>query len=213
MISPLEWQVVPDFFNQFTAYPIHIILGNHDSAAQIEGLTTRNITIHQASGCSLELDSNHNPLKVALFHGHTWPSQELLNADVLIMAHNHPVIEFRSKFKVKTYEPAWVRTSWNRLKLANAYLKYLKVKKIKSPLKLLKVKFKITIAPNPEIIIMPAFNDLLGGIPFNRENSKFIGPLLKSNSLNLNNAEVILLDGTILGKIKEISLKDPKGET
>ena len=55
---------------------------------------------------------------------------------------------------------------------------------------------------------MPAFNDLLGGIPFNTKDSKFIGPLLKSNSLELDEAEVLLLDGTILGKIKEIRQKN-----
>ncbi|MFX1294339.1 MAG: metallophosphoesterase [Promethearchaeota archaeon] len=207
-ISPIEWQVVPTFFEKFTEIPIHIILGNHESGPQIKGLTPRNTTIHHAQGCLLELKENNNPIKIALFHGHTWPSKELFKADVIIMAHNHPVIEFKNKFNVRTYESAWIRTHWNKLKVAKAYLKYLKVKNAKNPLELLQKKYKTEIAPNPEIIIMPAFNDLLGGIPFNTKDSKFIGPLLKSNLLNIDEAEVLLLDGTLLGKIKEIRRKN-----
>ena len=204
IVSPIEWQIVPIFFGKFRDYPIHIILGNHDSKAQIEGLTTRNITTHPAQGWLLELRKDETPITIGLLHGHTWPDKALFNADVLIMAHNHPVIEFRDKLNVRSFEPTWIRTHWDRIKLARAYLKYLNAKKTKSPLKLLQEKYQTVIAPNPDIIIMPAFNDLLGGIPFNRENPSFIGPLLNSNSLIIDEAESILLDGTFLGKIKDI---------
>ncbi|MHA1129225.1 MAG: metallophosphoesterase [Candidatus Helarchaeota archaeon] len=205
IISPIEWQIVPIFFGNFRDYSIHIIIGNHDSKAQLEGLTTRNIFIHSARGCIITLTQNDSPLKVGLFHGHIWPDKQLFNVDVLIMAHNHPVIEFRNKFNVKTYEPTWIRAHWDRSKLAQAYLKHLKGKKTQTPLKILEDTYHITIASHTEILIMPAFNDLLGGIPFNNvEKTKFIGPLLNSQSVALDDAEVILLDGTILGKIREI---------
>ena len=204
MISNIEWYIVPTFFEKFTDLPIHIILGNHESSTQIEGLTTRNIKIHPAQGCLIELNKNDKIMKVALFHGHTWPNPELFDADFLIMAHNHPVIEFKDELNVRTFEPTWIRARWNKLKIARAYLKYRNIKKPKNPLEILQEKYHMLIRENPEIIIMPAFNDLLGGIPFNSKKSKFIGPLMKSNSLNINDAEAILLDGTILGKIKEI---------
>ena len=50
-ISNLEWDIVPSFFEKIGNLPIHIITGNHESMDQIEGLTTRNITIHAAEGC------------------------------------------------------------------------------------------------------------------------------------------------------------------
>ncbi|MHA1648778.1 MAG: metallophosphoesterase [Candidatus Helarchaeota archaeon] len=206
-ISPMEWHIVPYFFKSLKHIPIHIILGNHDSEAQIEGLTTRNTIIHPASGCLLTLIKDDTSIKIGLFHGHTWPRKDLLNADILIMAHNHPVIEFQDDFNVKIHEPAWIRLHWDQRKLASAYLNYLHIKKAKDPLTFLKEKYKIQIASNPEIIIIPAFNDLLGGIPFNVPDSQFLGPLFKSKSLNLDDAEAILLDGTPLGKIKEIRLK------
>lgn len=207
MISHMDWYIVPPFFEKFTDFPIHVILGNHESETQIEGLTTRNVVFHPAHGWLMESVGSDKTTKIALFHGHTWPGKELFNADVLVMAHNHPVIAFKDELNVRTYEPAWIRARWNREKLARAYLKYRKIKKAKDPLAILKAKYEIIINENPEIIIMPAFNDLLGGIPFNAEETKFIGPLLKSDSVNIDDAEVLLLDGTILGKIKDIRVK------
>ena len=107
-ISQMEWQIVPTFFEHFKNLPIHIIVGNHESESQIEGLTTRNTTIHPAQGCLIEITEK---CKIALFHGHTWPGKDLFNSDILIMAHNHPVIEFQDKL-TRTFEPAWIYTSW-----------------------------------------------------------------------------------------------------
>ena len=205
-ISQMEWMIIPSFFEKLKDIPIHIILGNHESEFQIEGLTTRNIRIHSDQGCMVEVRENHELCKIALFHGHTWPGKELFSADILIMAHNHPIIEFRDELNTRSFEPVWIRAHWDKLKLAKAYLKYLNIKNMKNPLKILQEKYQITINDNTEIIIMPAFNDLLGGIPFNSENSKFIGPLLKSNSIKLDEAEATLLDGIILEKLKEIYL-------
>jgi len=207
-ISNLEWEIIPSFFEKIGHLPIHIIPGNHESSDQIEGLTTRNITIHSAEGCIINITKYNESTKIALFHGHNWPGKDLLCADIIIMAHNHPVIEFKDEFNVRTYEPAWIRAQWDKMKLANAYLKHLNIKNAKNQLKLLQEKFEIIIADKPEIIIIPAFNDLLGGIPFNTKDSAFIGPLLKSNSINMDDAEAILLDGTIMGKIKEIRLDE-----
>jgi metallophosphoesterase superfamily enzyme len=95
------------------------------------------------------------------------------------------------------------------MKVAIAYLKYLKFSKsTTNQLKILQEKFQIEISDNPEIIIIPAFNDLLGGISFNNKDTAFIGPLLRSGCVNIDEAEAILLDGTIMGKIKEIRLSE-----
>jgi len=207
-ISNFEWQIIPAFFERFGDLPIHIITGNHESMAQIEGLTPRNIIIHPAEGWILNVTKNSKPLKIGLFHGHTWPGKDLFNTDILIMAHSHPVIEFKDEFNVRTYEPAWIRAYWDKAKLATAYLKHLNVRNAKNPIMTLQEKFQTVIADNPEILIVPAFNDLLGGSPFNSQEPAFIGPLLKSECVNIDEAEAILLDGTILGKIREIRLND-----
>ncbi|MEM2876284.1 MAG: phosphoesterase, partial [Candidatus Bathyarchaeia archaeon] len=62
---------------------------------------------------------------------------------------------------------------------------------------------------SPSLIILPSFNEVLGGIPINlgresEESNNFIGPILRSNHVDIENAEAYLLDGTFLGNIKQI---------
>ena len=61
MISHMEWYIVPPFFETFTNLPIHVILGNHESETQIEGLTTRNVV----EGGSVSL---HTAVSSIFFH-------------------------------------------------------------------------------------------------------------------------------------------------
>ena len=67
-------------------------------------------------------------------------------------------------------------------------------------------RYKIKKTGKLEIIIMPAFNNLLGGTPINVKITKdeLLGPLLKNDFINMKMAEIYLLDGTYLGKLKNI---------
>lgn len=55
---------------------------------------------------------------------------------------------------------------------------------------------------NDNIIIMPAFNKLAGGMVMNKKNVELQGPVAKN--INLNKSDAYLLDGTHLGKIEDI---------
>jgi metallophosphoesterase superfamily enzyme len=58
---------------------------------------------------------------------------------------------------------------------------------------------------SPEVFIMPAFNELCGGVPFNESTKEdLLGPVFSSGAIELENAEVYLLDGTRLGLLKNI---------
>jgi metallophosphoesterase superfamily enzyme len=63
-----------------------------------------------------------------------------------------------------------------------------------------------------QCIIMPSFNDFLGGRPINRKtkttDSKFqiLSPLLRSKSMKIEEAELFLLDGTFLGTIDQLAM-------
>jgi metallophosphoesterase superfamily enzyme len=58
---------------------------------------------------------------------------------------------------------------------------------------------------DPEVFIMPAFNELCGGVPFNESTKEdLLGPIFLSGGIELENAEVYLLDGTRLGLIRNI---------
>jgi hypothetical protein len=61
-------------------------------------------------------------------------------------------------------------------------------------------------------LFVPPFNDFLGGRPINvrqHSGSKWtktdrFGPLLRGGIVNMNEAEVQLLDGTYLGTVKQL---------
>jgi metallophosphoesterase superfamily enzyme len=62
------------------------------------------------------------------------------------------------------------------------------------------------------LFIMPSFNDFLGGRPLNEtrprggaKDEMIAGPVLRSNAVNMENAEVYLLDGTFLGTLRQLA--------
>ena len=62
-----------------------------------------------------------------------------------------------------------------------------------------------------EIFIMPSFNDFLGGRPVNETRPRkeigseaLIGPVLRSEAVDVDNSELYLLDGTYLGTLNQL---------
>jgi hypothetical protein len=118
-------------------------------------------------------------------HGQAWPEKSDLSAKTLVMGHIHPAIEFWSS-GARSVEPVWIRAPVNRTELER--------------------KFKTEVALETAVIV-PVFNHLAGGAAFNSSGFKPIGPLL-SKVIDWKNGEAFLLDGTYLGKIKEIEIKE-----
>ncbi|MGZ4940788.1 MAG: metallophosphoesterase, partial [Halobacteriota archaeon] len=59
---------------------------------------------------------------------------------------------------------------------------------------------------NSVVIIMPAFNELAGGIAFNEASyDTLVGPLFASRAIMLEQAQAYLLDGTYLGTIEQLA--------
>jgi metallophosphoesterase superfamily enzyme len=58
-----------------------------------------------------------------------------------------------------------------------------------------------------EMIIIPSFNRLLGGSPVNVEGSGFLGPLMNSGMIDIDEAQIFLLDGICLGKRRDLIVK------
>lgn len=118
--------------------------------------------------------------KALLIHGHTKPGN--IDYNYIVMGHNHPCIEFRGELGYGSTESAWIR-----MRLKKEYLLSSGGRK------------------NPEVIVMPAFNDLIYGMPFNARKSKeLLGPLFRGDSVELEKARAYLLDGTFLGRIKDL---------
>jgi len=136
----------------------------------ISKLSPENIIIHPSKGHVVE--------NMGFTHGHRWPSDEIIQCDQVIIAHTHPVIQLTDRLGYKTFEPCWLKT-----KTIND-----------------KLKEKYPDATDLEILVMPAFNPLCGGIAANTQG--ITGPIGKI--MDIGNAQTYLLDGSSLGKIKDI---------
>lgn len=109
-------------------------------------------------------------------HGHTWPSAEVMACRTLVMAHDHPSVMFRDGVGRRTTEPCWLR---GRFKEACSE--------------------RYPVLPQ-ELIVVPAFNRMLGGSPVNVSGEELLGPVLNSGLVDLDDARIYLLDGVDLGR-------------
>jgi hypothetical protein len=197
-----EWQDIPDFFNELKKRirEIYIIRGNHDG--NLEPLLPENIKILPATGVTFG--------EVGFFHGHRWPSPALLRCKTLIMGHVHPVVAFRDPAGFRITRQVWVKANCNRTQLAKTLLQKHKIKIEKNPEETLWKYYKIK-PKTSQLFIMPSFNDFLGGKPLNERKSggnaktkRIVGPVLRSEAVDMENAETYLLDGTFLGTLNQL---------
>jgi putative SbcD/Mre11-related phosphoesterase len=192
-VSMDEWREIPRFFEALQEHvdEVTVVCGNHDG--DLEPLTPSTIKILPASGLTVGSDP-----RIGLFHGHAWPSAEVLAADILVMGHIHPVVWFRDRLGLWTVQQVWVKTACRGDLMASAYLKYLNEKTGGDPRAAFRGKTGLPLG-DPRLIILPAFNDLVGGVSINRLETRLLGPLLRSGGVNVEAAEIYLLDGTYLG--------------
>jgi hypothetical protein len=125
-----------------------------------------------------------------------------MSVDCIIMAHNHPTVMLRTPIGLIISQRAWIRGKLDQKKIAKAFLEQDGIKVEEDPLEEFKKNF-IVNPGEPEIIIMPMFNDLLGGLPVNMESPKsLLGPLFNSGAVDLEKFDSYLLDGTYLGTVE-----------
>jgi len=200
--KPGEWHDIPDFFTQLKKYveDISIVRGNHD--ANLEPLLPEGIPLLPATGTTIG--------DVGLFHGHKWPSPTLLKCKTLIMGHLHPVVVFRDAAGFKITRQVWVKAKCNTNQLSKILLQKQRIKIEGTPEETTKKHYGFK-PRTAQIFLMPSFNDFLGGRPINEttrreegKTPKMIGPVLRSEAVNLDNSEIYLLDGTYLGTLNQL---------
>jgi putative SbcD/Mre11-related phosphoesterase len=111
-------------------------------------------------------------------HGHRKPAQEVMQCNQVIIGHTHPMVMLIDRLGYRTFERCWLRGAPLSDKLQEKY-------------------------PNSstsQILIMPAFNPLCGGIAVNRD--PLLGPF--GSLIDIDNANLYLLDGSSLGKVKDL---------
>ncbi len=148
-------------------FNVWIIKGNHDGGLRSK---QENVFMYSPKGISLN--------KIGFTHGHAWPSKEVMESEVVIMAHTHPIVRLADSFGYPIAKPCWLEGEFTE----GIYKKY-KIKRKKR-----------------KVIVMPAFNPLCGGTAVNREG--ILGPLKKF--IDVENLKIYLLDGTYLGYVKNL---------
>ena len=163
-----EYAEIPDFFESlFERFDtIDVVRGNHDT--MIEEFLPPRVRIRPATGMKFD--------DLGLIHGHTWPSQDVMDCETLILGHNHPAVMFRDGVGRQMTEPCWFRGNFAK----DENDKYQKLPK--------------------NFIVIPAFNRMLGGSPINVIGEDLLGTDLNSDLLDLDNGSIYLLDGICLGK-------------
>jgi len=143
---------------------VEIIPGNHDGG--LKDIAPSDAIFHKSTGCVIE--------NIGLIHGHAWPSQEVMNSELLVMGHEHPALSFRDRLDKFHSEPCWLRAPMIE------HEKYDKVPK--------------------QLIVMPAFGELAGRT-MNREPLKGLGPILRNGLADLSKARVETLEGLDFGEL------------
>jgi len=175
-ISYKEEKEIPKFISDLIEkVKVILVKGNHDTFLQ--KILPEEVKFYSSRGLKLG--------KYGFFHGHAWPSKKLMSCDHLFFAHIHPVIEFRDKLGYRIIERVWVKGRMEE--------------------KLVKQKYKIKKVGRLHATILPVFNRLLGGLPINKRTSKeLMGPLLANSFIDIDSSKVYLLDGTLLGNVKQL---------
>ncbi|WP_135607275.1 metallophosphoesterase [Methanococcoides methylutens] len=187
-VPQVSWQErdeIPYFIGSLAEKAtVDIFPGNHDGGIEFLLPTDSDVNVYSARGDIID--------GVGYFHGHTWPSVELLSAEHLIVAHNHPTVRFTDAMGYSVVEQVWIRARLEREVLA-AHFK------------------SADLSPgseawsNPDVVVVPAFNELCGGVAFNESvRDDLLGPIFSSGALDIDNSDIYLLDGTYLGILKNI---------
>ncbi len=68
-----------------------------------------------------------------------------------------------------------------------------------------KVWLRGTLPSGVRLVVMPAFNNLITGIPVNKGRDRLPGPILAQDGVDIASFEAYLLDGTHLGTVGSIT--------
>ena len=143
---------------------VEIVPGNHDGG--LADIAPDNVKFHESVGCTMG--------NIGLSHGHAWPSQEVMNSEILVMGHEHPAFSFRDRVDKLHSEPCWLRAPMIE------HERYERVPDL--------------------LIVMPAFGELAGRT-MNREPLKGLGPILRNGLADLSKARVETLEGLEFGEL------------
>ncbi len=157
---------------------VDVVLGNHD-VGLVRDLP-REVTVHPSTGAVFD--------GVGVFHGHRWPSEEVLSSDRLLAGHLHPGY----RLAPSDTHPRGKERCWVRVLFPEAAPPRRRTRRLRRPL-------------GREMVVLPAFNPIAGCEALNRRRPGPGRSFLFARFLALGPARAYLLDGTDIGPIPTLS--------
>ncbi|MCU4718635.1 metallophosphoesterase [Halapricum hydrolyticum] len=154
--------------------PITIVKGNHDGEIESVVGDQRDVTVTDGEGTRIG--------SVGFAHGHTWPAPAVLEAEIVCVAHEHPVVRLEDEVGGARAERVWLRGRVEPGPFRDHFGDRLGT-------------------VSAEMVVFPAFNDRSGGTWVNVEGRDFLSPFLPAG---LADGEAYLLDGTRLGPYQRL---------
>jgi hypothetical protein len=177
---------IDDLLAALTArVPVTVTKGNHDG--DLDRLVAE---LGHDGGVSVTDGPGTRLGEVGFAHGHTWPARAPLEADVLCVAHEHPVVRLTDEVGGSRQERAWLRGRLAPGPFRDRFRRQADAGAGEGD------------APriDGELVVFPAFNELLGGTWVNVDGD-FLSPFLPDG---LADGEAYLLDGTRLGDYRSV---------
>jgi hypothetical protein len=172
-----EWKEVPSFLESL-ALETKVEIALGNHDVGLAEMAFETAGVHPSTGFMLD--------GVGYFHGHTWPNPSIFSASLLIAAHLHPAVRLMDPMGHPQTRSVWIRANLSAEAGGRHYGKAI---------------------PPLELVIVPAFNRLCGGLSLNELTEGERGPL--PTLADLSQARAYLMDGTDLGRIEEIrSVRD-----
>lgn len=175
-VQDIDWGIIPWFFGTLLDIfqAVEVVPGNHDGG--IRSLLPSRVKLHPAEGTVIG-----GRRKVGVTHGHSWPSPDVIASRTIVMGHSHFRYEMRDKFGGRSKEAVWLFATYDVADL------------------LAKAGLPPVKKGEGKLIVMPPFNNLVGGQAINAKGGFDFGPILSSGSFRLSDADIFLLDGTRVG--------------
>ncbi|TFG07248.1 metallophosphoesterase [Candidatus Thorarchaeota archaeon] len=188
--TPFNWQLIPEFMMALMdLVHTHIIPGNHDG--DLAALLPRNVPIESVFGILL----TEKPT-IGLLHGHTWPSEQVLCAETLILGHNHPTIR-----SVRVASAPDIGRE-ERKRRGTSIPVILQSQLDKNCVRLCMNTPQKSDDTQGLVITLPSFNELFSGVAINRLDTGFRGPLFENNCVDFLESEVFSMSGQYINSVR-----------
>ncbi len=172
----------------FESFPsglaVTVVKGNHDGRIETWLGESDDVgaTVEVVAGAGVALGD------LGVCHGHTWPSRAVLESAAVCLGHEHPCVRLEDEVGGSRVERAWLRGR-------------LAPEPFRDRSEYEGISWLEGAAEPPRAVVLPAFNDLVGGTWINVAGQSFLSPFLPAG---VADGEAYLLDGTRLGPYESV---------